>query len=495
MPDTPAVPVAGDVKPRSPVREALAHLTGESLIYGLGQVSGRAVNLLLVPVLTRVLTPQAYGVSDLVLAYAQTALLVLVFGMDGALARHFYEEPDRAARTRMVSTSLVFRVVIGTAVALLLALVVVPVLAPVVAGEAYRKYLTIGAVTLPFTLLVLFANDVLRVTFQPWKFITLNVAQTVITAAITLALVVGRHLGVAGVLYGKLAGDALTAALGLVLCRHAIRPAFDRAPLARMLRYGVPLVPVAFAYGLITAMDRFFLQRTHTLDEVGIYAVAMKCFALASMAVSAFQLAYGPFAFARAKSPEAPRLYARVFSLYAAVASLGALAIAVFAPELIRVLAPPAYAPAAAPALWLAFAAVAQGAYTVGNIGIGLSLRTELLGWAAGGAALLALAANAVLTAPFGPTGAAASTFIGYASSAVLATLVAQRVHPLPFRGKRIVAMFAIAIALALATQRWAGPGPGGVAMRVGAVALDVALVFALGLWRDPPRPAAIGIL
>src|SRR5262245_48840832 len=340
MPESTATPAS---PPRSPVREALAHLTGESLIYGLGQVSGRAVNLLLVPVLTRLLTPQAYGVSDLVLAYAQTALLVLVFGMDGALARHFYEEPDRAARRRMISTSLVFRIVTGTAAALLLALVLVPALAPVVAGEAYRKYLTIGAATLPFTLLVLFANDVLRVTFQPWKFITLNIAQTVITAAITLALVIGRDLGVAGVLYGKLAGDAITAAFGLVLCRHAIRPAFHATTLRRMLRYGVPLVPVAFAYGLITAMDRFFLQRSHPLDEVGIYAVAMKCFTLVSMAVSAFQLAYGPFAYARARSPEAPRLYARVFSLYAAVASLGALAIAVFAPELIRVLAPPAY--------------------------------------------------------------------------------------------------------------------------------------------------------
>src|SRR5438046_3978155 len=107
MTERAAVPGA----PRSPVREALAHLTGESLIYGLGQVSGRAVNLLLVPVLTRWLTPQAYGVSDLVLAYAQTALLVLVFGMDGALARLFYEEPDRAARTRMISSSLLFRIV------------------------------------------------------------------------------------------------------------------------------------------------------------------------------------------------------------------------------------------------------------------------------------------------------------------------------------------------------------------------------------------------
>jgi O-antigen/teichoic acid export membrane protein len=468
----------------SPVREALKHLTGESLIYGLGQVSGRAVNLLLVPVLTRLLTPQAYGVSDLVLAYSQTALLVLVFGMDGALARLFYDQPDREARVRMVSSSLLFRLVTGTAVALTLAWVVVPLTAPLIAGEAYRKYLIIGALTLPFTLLTLFANDVLRVTFQPWKFITLNLAQTVTVGGLTLYLVVVRDLGVAGVLYGKLGGDALTAFLGLVLCRHNIRPRFDRMVLSRMLAYGLPLVPVAFAYGLITGVDRFFLQRTHALEEVAVYAVAMKFFTLATMGVSAFQLAFGPFAFARARTPEAPRLYARVFSLYTAVALLGALLVVALAPQIVRALAPSAYAAAVGPAVWLTFAAVAQGAYYVAALGIGLSLRTVLLGWTAAGAALVAVCGNAMLTPALGASGAAMATFMGYAASAMLAYAVSQRVHPLPYRGGRIVVMFVLALALALAAQRWAPGGAAGVAARFAAAAAYAAIVWRFGLWR-----------
>lgn len=477
-------------RPASAVREALRHLTGESLIYGLGQVGGRAVNLLLVPLLTRALTPQAYGVSDLVLAYSQTALLVLVFGMDGALARFFYDQPDRDARIRMVSSSLAFRLATGTAAALALALIVVPLGAPWLAGEAYRKYLTIGALTLPFTLLTLFANDVLRVTFQPWKFIVLNLVQTAAIGGLTLHLVLGRELGVVGVLYGKLGGDVLAAALGLFLCRHSLRPRFDRDLLRRMLGYGLPLVPVAFAYGLITGADRFFLQRTRSLEEVGVYAVAMKFFALATMGVSAFQLAFGPFAFARARSPEAPRLYARVFSLYTAVASLGGLLVAAFAPEIVRALAPGPYRSAAGPALWLTFAAVAQGAYYVASLGIGLSLRTGLLGWTAGGAALVAVAANAVLTPALGASGAATATFLGYMASSLFAYAVAQRVHALPYRGGRIVVMFALALGLALALQALAPGGAVGVAVRLATVGLYAAVVWQ---WEMRPPQVASG--
>src|SRR5258706_167984 len=417
----------------------MKRLTGESLVYGLGQVGGRAVQLLLVPVLTRTLSQGAFGVGELVLAYLQTAALVLVFGLDGALARFFYQEPDRAARVRMVSTSFAFRAVVSCAVAALLALFAAPLAVQLLGGAAYRKYLLLGAATLPFTLLVMFANDVLRVTFQPWKFIALNIAQTALIAGVSLALVLGRGLGVAGVLYGRLAGDGLAALLGLVLIRHALRPGFDRAVLRRLLAYGLPLVPVAFAYGAITAMDRYTLQHRRSLEEVATYAVAIKFFAVVSMAVAAFQLPYGPFAYARA---------------------------GLFAPEALRVLVPAAYQEAAWPAVWLAFAAVAQGAYTVVSIGIGLALRTALLGWTAGAAALVAIAANLVLVPVYGPRGAAIATTPGYATSALLAHVVAQRVHPLPYGGLRAAGMWAVGLALALAGQQLAPPGPAGGAVK-----------------------------
>ena len=461
------------------MRESLKQLSGESLIYGLGQVSGRAVQLLLVPVLTRVLARGEYGVSDLIFAYLQTAVLVLVFGMDGALGRFFYQEPDRAARIRMASTSLAFRLVTGTLVALLLALFATPLSRALVGSEVYRKYLLLGAVTLPFTLVVLFANDLLRITFQPWKFIALNLAQTILTIGLSLWLVLAKHLGVAGVLYGRLAGDAACALFALVLVRHTIAPRFSAATLRRMLGYGAPLVPSAIAYGLITSLDRYMLQRTRSLEDVAVYGVAIKFFTLVTLAVSAFQLAYGPFAYALARSPDAGRLYARVLAAYVAVASVAAMLAGLFTPEVLAVFVPPAYAGAAGPAAFLVFAAVAQGAYYVVSVGIGLALRTPLLGWAAGGAALAAAVANLLLAPRLGPLGAGIATTLGYATSALLTYVVAQSVHPVPFRGLRLVLTFALALALTVAGQRLVPPGGWWVVAK-----LLIALVFAATVWR-----------
>ncbi len=467
------------------MRAALLRLTGDSLVYGLGQVSGRAVQLLLVPILTRVLTPPVYGVADLVLAYSQFAVLVLVFGMDGALVRFFYQEPDAEARRRMVSTGLWFRLSAGLIAGLLLWAAAGPLADRLVGSDAYRKYVTVGALTLPFTLLALYANDVLRVTFQPKKFIALNFAQTVVAAAVSLYLVLSLELGVVGVLYGKLAGDVAAALLGLVLMRHYLMPKLEAPTLRRMLRFGAPLVPAALGYGVVSAADRYFLQHARGLEEVGVYAVAVKFFALTMMSVSAFSLAFFPFAHARAEDPGAPRLVARVFALYVTVACAGAMAAALFAPEVLAVLVPPEYHAAAGPAALLTFAAVAYGAYYVACLGLQRALKTEWLGATAALGAVVAIVANALLTPRFGGMGAAAATLLGNLARAVSTYAVSQAVHPFPYRGPRLAVLFGAGLALAWFGQRAAAPGAAGWGLKLAAIAAFVAASWMLGVWSD----------
>jgi O-antigen/teichoic acid export membrane protein len=468
-----------------PIREALGRLGAESQVYGLGQVMGRFVQFLLVPVLTRALTPGAYGVSELVAGYSQSVILFLVLGMDGALARFFYQEPDREARIRMVSSSLVFRLLVSVAVSATIAAFAAPLASHLIGSHDYEKYLRIGAITMPFTLLVMFANDVLRVTFQPLKFIALNFVQTVVATSLSVWFVIGMKQGVVGVLYGRLGADALCAGLGLILIRHALRPRFSRQSLRRMLAYGAPAIPALFLFGVIAGIDRYMLERTRSIEEVAVYAVALRFFSLVTVAASAFQLAYGPFAFARAGTPEAPRIYARVLALYVAIGSLGALLVASFAPEALAVLVPPSYRAAAAPALWLAFAAVALGAYTVTSVGIGLALRTPLLVWCAAAGVAAAIAGHAVLTPRFGPVGAGAAQFLGYAAVAVTTYAIAQRVHVLPYRGRRLATLFVVALGLSLAIQRFVPPGVPGVVVKLVAASLFALLGFVLEVHRD----------
>ena len=451
------------------MKEHLKKLTGESLVYGLGQAAGRGLQMLLVPVFTRVFAPDAYGVIDLLGLVGSIAALLVIMGTDAALARFFYDAADSEARRVMISTSALWRVGVCLVVALLLALSAPGFSIFLFNSPDYAKYVLLTAGAIPFTAFFMFQNDVLRVTFQPWKFITLNLVNTLLVGGLSVLFVVVWKKGVAGVLYGRLAGDALSAVFGFALIRLQLVPRFDTAVLRRMLAYGAPLIPVAIAYWIMQYADRWALAHFKDLATVGIYAVAVKMGAAMVLIISAFQLAWGPFAYARARDPQSGRLFSRVLTLFVAVASSIALALGLFASEALTLLVPGVYARAALPGGLLCFAAVAQGAYYIVSLGATLSFRTDIVAWTSLAAALVNVILNLVLVHHYPIRGVSAATTIGFILSTVMLYMWAQRIHPIPFRGLRAAALFFVAVAML-----FAGIAVGKTAMSAGGPAASV---------------------
>src|SRR5262249_22475762 len=99
--------------------------------------------------------------------------------------------------------------------------------------------------------------------------------------------------------------------------------------------------------------------------------------------------------------------------------------------------------------------------------------------------AAVSLIGNTVLTPRFGPMGAAAATLAANGALAAATYAVSQRVHPLPYRGGRLLLVFVLAVTLALAGQRWITPGPFGAAYKLAAVAALIGACAALGIWQE----------
>ncbi len=474
------------------LREVLGRLMSESLVYGLGQAGGRLVQLLLVPILTRAFAPAEFGVVELVMLVFAVSSLFVVSGMDAALARFFYERTDRADKRAMATTSALHRATTGLVLGGAL-IAFAPAVAGVVLGSPdYAKYVRIAGATLPFSGIFLFANEALRVTFQPWKYILLNSLEMILVGLLSIWFVVERGYSVAGVLYARLFADAAAAACGLVLLRHTLSWRGSWADLREMLRYGAPLIPVALAYSVLTYADRQVLLHFGSLEAVGVYSVAAKLAAPVLLGVMAFQLAWGPMAFAQAAHAEVGRLYAWVLSLYALAGSTLALGVALLAPELLALFVPEAYRGAAAAGGLLAFAAVAHGGYYIAALGVNLEKQNGWLVLTTGLAALVSVTLGLGIVGRFGGAGVAAATLTGFTLSTVTLYAVSQRLRPFPYRGARALAVFLGALALAAA--RPAAPAfldPLGTRL---AILLVYPLAAAAFLVSGMQRPARAGV-
>ena len=460
---------------------SILKLTKESVVYGLGQAIGRGLQMLLVPLFTRVFRPDEYGVIDVIALVTSIAAFLIIMGTDVALARFFYERKDAAERREFVSTFAGVRLIVSLAFAGILFAFAPAFSNAILASPDYVKYVRIAALSLPFSVFVFFQNDVLRVTFQPWKFIALNILDTVAVSGLSILFVLGMHREVSGVLYARLIGDAIAVAAGFVLIRHSLVPVFRRSLIWEPLRFGLFLLPASVAFWAISYADRWFLVRFTDLTAVGIYAVAVKLGTLMMLLISAFQLAWGPFAYAHAHEPHAKRLFARVVVLFTAVASGIALAVGLVAPEVLAWLVPASYHGAAAPGTLLAFGVVAFGVYTAVGIGANIEKRTHYQLIAAFTAAAVTIALAFTLVRPFRLMGVAAATLVGFAVSAALMYRLSQRVWPIPPCGGRATALFGLALlawiggALAASALEQAGHYPVGIAARVAAFAIYAA--------------------
>ena len=105
--------------------------------------------------------------------------------------------------------------------------------------------------------------------------------------------------------------------------------------------------------------------------------------------------------------------------------------------------------------------------------------------WTAGGAALVAIIANGVITPRYGAEGAAFATFLAYTASAVMAYVISQRVWPMPYRGAKLATLFVGAVVLGAVVVRMAPSGGMGLAIRVAAAGLFAVVVLCFEVWKD----------
>jgi O-antigen/teichoic acid export membrane protein len=241
---------------------------------------------------------------------------------------------------------------------------------------------------------------------------------------------------------------------------------------------------MAIIYYVMTYADRQVLLRYTNLAEVGIYALAVKIGTPVLIAIAAFQLAWGPSAFATAEEEGHGLVYARVLNLYVAGGAAVALGIALVAPLLVRI-APQAYEGAWKAGGLLALAAVANGAYYI--VAIGVQLRREN-GWlilTTLVAATVTLGLAILWVRPWGVTGVGLATLVGFTVSTGLLYLVSQWRKPFPYRGLACLSLFALAVALAIASW-WMDLSVMGSLVRLGMFA-----GFSWVAWRFAmPRPS-----
>lgn len=408
-------------------------LVTDVLIYTLSNIVCAAIPFLMLPILTRVLTPGEYGTVAMFSVAVAFCSALTGLSVHGAVAMRYFERE-----------TIDFPRYVATCLAILAASTVV-VLAAVAATLPWLEALTqLPGIWLAMAVLVSCATFVVQVQLAiwqssklPWRYGALRLAQGLFDAACSLTLVVAAGLA----WQGRLAGMALAAVFAAVAAALLlVRGGWARGPLhrdyaANALRFGVPLIPHALGALLTSTLDRVLITNLVGIESTGVYMVALQIGMVLGLLTDSFNRAFAPWLIESLRSNDERRDIAVVrftYGYFAAVL-LGASVVGAVAPTLLSVLVGRQFGAAAPMVIYTMLGYAFGGMYFMVTNYVFFAGRTERLALVTFTGGLLNLAASYLLISRHGAIGAAQAFAIAQALVFAGTWWLAQKSRPMPW--------------------------------------------------------------
>lgn len=431
---------------------AMGRVLKHALVYGVGTLLTQLVSFIMLPVYTRYLTPEDYGVMALVEMTLDVMALLAGAQLVLGIFRYYHLTDDPEEKKAVVSTAFLglsgsYLMVGG------LAILLAGWLSNLVFGTLEHRYLIqVAAVGLMAKSLPLVPLAFARVQDRSTLVVATSLTTLVLGLSLNILFVVVLEMGILGIFYSSLIASG-SVGIGLAIwlvTRVGIH--FSKRQFRSLLRYGIPMIGMQVATFAATFGDRYFLQATGDTALVGLYNLAYRFgFLLSTIGFMPFDQVWGPKRFQIAKRPDRDVLLSKGFLFLNLWLIWLALSCSLFILDFFRILTTPPFFAASRFVHLILVAYIFQVWASVQDIGILISEKTEYLTLANWIAAAVALAGFAILIPPFGGMGAASATAISFFTRWVLTYRMAQRLWRVEYAWGPVLRLVSLALAGALA--------------------------------------------
>lgn len=400
-----------------------------SMIYALGDVLTKGVQILLVPYYIGVLQPAEFGMLAVLTTIFFAAWTTMSFGLGFAVRRYYHDHAEQG--DQFTSSLWAFRFLFGLPAFGLMVL-------------AMSSLLHWSGSTIPWSLVLMAlisgylkgGLNVIESWFmireEPVKYRTFSFLQFLTSTCLIITLVSGFGWGVAGAVIGDLISYSIwTIVSGVLLFRRA-RPSFGSVDWQQIFWYCLPVLPHALFMWGMAAADRLILERYVDLAEIGVYDMGYKLASFLSVVIMAMRAAWLPDYFKTANEAGAVKKYTSMATIFSYIVFYAALGGILFAPEGIHLASLRAigdYSHAVPILRIVALGFVGLAMFIVFNQPLLYRQRTGWVAIASGSGLAVNVLANLLLIPQYGVTGSAIATVISYTAMATIMLFMVNKLY------------------------------------------------------------------
>ena len=436
----------------------LKQLAGQTMIYGLSTILARIINFLFVPIYTRLLSPESYGVVTEFMAYIAVLQVVLVMGLETGCFRFANKEGVDSKKVYANAFVTVF-CISATFLALMIAFA-----SPISSALGYEGYQSCimymgGILALDSITAILFAK--LRQENKALKFAVLKTIKiiTETVANLILFLWFPKHVDSAGWLlnfipstpdfsYVILAIFISCIVCGILFIPDLLKLSFklDIKLLKQMLAYSLPLMVAALPGVVNDFLDRILFRYFDTNAEawrssLGLYQAAVKLAVIMNLFIQMFRYAAEPFFFRRAKDKDSRSLYASVQEYFTAFCGLVFLGVILYI-DIIALILGPQFRSAVGVVPIMLLSYMILGMLFNVSMWYKLSGKTNMAIWITLSGLVITALVIVIFMPEYSYWAAAYGHLASYIVMFAISSILGAKYYPIPYRWGRLLTIF-----------------------------------------------------
>jgi O-antigen/teichoic acid export membrane protein len=427
------------------LKRELKLLAKHSAVYSLGNFMQRIVALLLLPVYTSYLTPEDYGIKELVGLSADVIGILLAGAISGAFFRHYFKYESIEEKKQVVSTSLISVGAIG-----------VVALIPLFLSSEFLSYRILNDAELSHYFLVSFSSlwffslnkigfNYLKANQQSLKFISYSLVKMLLSIGLNIYFICYLKIGVFGILLSNLISVVVMSVIVVTPLLRQVGFGFSKVKFLEMLRFGSPLVPAQIGAFIVHLSDRFFLKEYCSMADVGLYSLGYRFGALPGTFIAdPFNQIFQPRRLEIFNQEGSEEIFGKIITYFLFLMFLAGLLVSVLTRDLLIIMADSSFWSAYKITPIIALATIVFSLDYHLNVGLIMFNQTKYLAYVNLSNGLLVLALNYFLIPTYGIYGAAWATVIAFLYKSTMTYYFSSKFHKIKFEFIRIFKLIAV---------------------------------------------------
>jgi len=401
-------------------------------VYTISNIINAAIPFLLLPVLTRFLTPYDYGITATFQSLVGLLSFIVGLNTQMAIIRRFYD--DKINFPEYVS-ACIFILLLSTFALSLIILPLSPYLSKLVEfpGPWFWTIIAVAFFQYLFTVLL----GIWQVRGKVYQYAIFQNAQTLLNISASLCLIIVLKMNWQGRIIAQTGSIAIFGIFAWVFLYKMgfMQKKIHKKNLKDALKFGLPLIPYSFTGWVLLSMDRIFINNMLGLGATGLYSVAYQICMVITLFQLSFNNAWVPWHYERIrKNDEKTNVKIVKFSYaYVAFNFLLAILLALLGPFFLKFFLGKDFFQASSYLWWLSMAQAANAIHIISITYVNFHNKNIYLTYSSIFVTIIHIPITYFLIRWNGTMGAAQSLFISNLIASILTFLIAARFHKMPW--------------------------------------------------------------